>query len=176
MFAYFQFKPKTSTQSQKTDIDETANWKTYTNKKIGYKIKYPEGAVVKGEETKQNVNLLIVNSPDWEKTQGKGGYQILFSSQNGLPDEFFVNFRESILNEQKKGLSEVISEKTITIDSREGLYINIKPPLGSFIPIKDVIYLPFPKKMMILQISWLYGFDKEKNLATVEKIYSSLRF
>lgn len=175
-FAYLQLKPRIITQTHQASIDDIANWKTYTNKKIGYKIKYPEDAIVKGEETKQNVHLLIIDSPDWEKTQGRGGYQLQFIVESGVSDEFFLDFRKSISDEHKKGGSEVVSEKTITIDSKDGIYMNIKSPSGSFLPVEDVIYLPFPKKKTILQISWIFGFDEEKNSAVVEKIYSSLRF
>lgn len=103
-------------------IDETANWKTYTNTTYGYLIKYPEGNYlqfdanippqIEQQGNKSSVMIAHCLSKDISKCVG--------SSINGLNIAISTKPREMNLDSWLKtsGLYEVLSAECITNDQR----------------------------------------------------------
>jgi len=164
--------------------DEIANWKMFTvkpYKDTWYIIKYPPDAITReGQDNGEYV--LRVFSPNWYGTEGQRGYLLEFWQFVLSPEKSHSNFRETVLN---LGGMEIISEKSVIIDNREGIYITAK--VGKL--IYDRIYLPFSESILypelrpgregILEIAIHYGEaegEKEKYSRVVEKIYTSLKF
>lgn len=165
-------KEETKAPSEEAVEDETANWKVYTNKKLGYTIKYPEGAVI----SEDYIGDIFVISPDFIKTDSLRGYLLELGVGSFRHEKLSLNFRENVVNEIQREGSEIILEKIVIIDNREGVYVELKPPEGF-----EVIYLPFPEGGIeaVFGIILDYGQakgEREKNLDIVEKIYTSLKF
>lgn len=57
----------TSSPQPSPSIDETANWKTYTNIRLGFQIKYPLGWSYRSEETTESSP--VFESPDMQRDQ-----------------------------------------------------------------------------------------------------------
>ncbi|HDZ54676.1 MAG TPA: hypothetical protein ENI19_03965 [Candidatus Nealsonbacteria bacterium] len=170
---------------EKVPVDETANWKLYTDKKFGYTIKYPKGLIVE-ESLSGDLSDVNFYLPDYTETELQRGYGLSFLNTAFMPEELSSTFRGTVLNRlQLMGLK-LISEKNVIIDNREGIYIATEIP--GLTPLY-IIYLPFPEFVPdselypgwegALEIDLYYGLaegERERHLEVVEKIYTSLKF
>ncbi len=112
-------------------VDKYSNWKTYTNSKIGYTLKYPTGWVLKefdhvSEITGMNVKYITITTPD--------GKYFLYFGLKKESDTFGVTDRTGI------GAGEIKRMDSITV-------------LGESIIPEALIYQGKTKEMLYYQDS-----------------------
>lgn len=114
---------------------ETANWKTYTNQKLGFSIQYPSEAKVTEQEDK-SVLLSIWGPTQKAQTEFYDGVELWFStgSLDGQPLRDYVN--KKIEEAEASGQQIIIPLTDITLNGIKGYSFRAKS-LGEY----STIYL-----------------------------------
>lgn len=159
-------------------IDETVNWKTYTNTKYKYGFKYPQDISLE-EKANNSVLLTKVGPTQKEATEFYDGINLQFFPGK-LENQTFDEFAKSSFASEKKsseedpgGVKIVRSLEATVINGLNGYTFTIRG-LGTF----KTIYLqsPFTKDLFIKIVDGTNdptgkGFQK-----IVDQILSTFRF
>ncbi len=107
----------TCLRSNSSATDETANWKTYTNTKYGFSIKYPQN--LNFTEQTSDTYLLLVAFKEQGKVMVGGGFDIEVRAPKSLDDE--ITYRKwTVVGHVTDGISE---EKRIKKDGFDGVVL-----------------------------------------------------
>ncbi|MDD2822706.1 MAG: hypothetical protein PHQ59_01360 [Candidatus Daviesbacteria bacterium] len=143
--------PRTS-EPQATSIDETADWKTYTNTKYGYLIKYPEKLKIR---ERGSLSPSLIDSLDICLKESCGDPDII--SVNVITKEFALG---SLNNPS-------ISKEEITISNIKGI-----KKVGEYHYGKEIIvYFPAPNGASYVNIG-----TNSQNAQIFDTILSTFKF
>lgn len=123
-------------------VDETANWKTYTNSEAGFSFKYPEDISLAENET---VRLSLWGPTQKPETEFYDGISLQFELPFELKNKPLEDYVQSTIEaETIEGIAELIKNKEkIVIADLEGYTFTIRG-LGDFqyiyLQSKDSIY------------------------------------
>jgi hypothetical protein len=175
--AYFQFKPKLSPQPEvsqptpspiQTSIDETANWKSYTDSNSKYLFKYPNNYKIQqiqaivGSNFPKVVSKIVLGGNQYILTITVAENTPKYTLDEALGNGPNTNYLKDLLNEKEI--------QKVKIDNSDALSVE-NLPVGQSGSLRDVI---------VIRNEYIYQFnlepDNEQSSKEFDQILSTIKF
>lgn len=155
----------------------TVNWKTYTNKDLGFSIRYPEnireyyfpGVGILGSRTGSNIIISLLNIEHPYLTGKNNEIRIMWYSNETTPNKII----DDVIQAQKiRTPSSAFEKSYFTIDGEKEEAVTEKRP-----PDYELQYSYIKTNKAILEFMLMYQTkNKEKTLKLFNQILSTFKF
>jgi len=154
--------------------DLTADWKTYTNTKYGYSIKYPQGVIVEDDKEQNLVIFEFPKEEDWI-----AGFSVWYYSnlENLDPQSFYQKLYDEEKAASEEGLPpppEPLESKGVNVGNLRGFQVRIL----AYEAYERITYLGKDDKMVAIRFADENPNDplQKEHLDTFNLMLSTFRF
>lgn len=152
-------------------IDETANWKTYTNSKYGYSVKYPSELLVK-EEGKINTHIIDLTGFFLSKSPATQGNSMSIEVRSDAYKEIISTLQREWWGGTKESPNKA---EDIEIVGTNGKRIS-----GAHVPSGGALFEVYlPRQNLVYVIRLMVSFSEKQigyNEKTFDNIISTFKF